>query len=145
MKNTSLYTSRDLDALQARFALRIAARLTENAENTSHDVTERLRFARERALQRAEEVHRAQAPAVQSAGGGVAVLLGGSRPSWWLKLASIVPLLMLLVGLSVIEELQDRNQISAAAEIDVALLADRLPPDAYQDPGFAEFLKTSEE
>jgi hypothetical protein len=144
MKNTTMYTSRDLDALQARFALRVAARLTENAQNsTPADVSERLRFARERALERARELR--QVAAVQPAGRGAAALLSAGGSPWWLKLASFVPLVMLLIGLSVIEELHDRNQIAAAAEIDVALLADKLPPDAYQDAGFVEFLKTSQE
>jgi hypothetical protein len=143
MKNTTLYSSRDLDALQARFALRVLAQLTESTENnTPADVSERLRFARERALERARELR--AATTVQPAGRGAAALLAGGSP-WWLKLASFVPLLMLLVGLSVIEELHDRNQIAAAAEIDVALLADKLPPDAYRDAGFVEFLKTSQE
>ncbi|HET9643507.1 MAG TPA: DUF3619 family protein, partial [Burkholderiaceae bacterium] len=54
------------------------------------------------------------------------------------------PLVMLIAGLTVIEQVHYRNQISAAAEIDVALLADSVPPDAYRDPGFVEFLKTAE-
>ena len=35
-----------------------------------------------------------------------------------------------------------RRQVVAAAEIDAALLTDDLPPDAYSDPGFAEFLRS---
>ena len=77
--------------------------------------------------------------------GGAAALAGGPRSPWWLKLASFAPLVMLLAGLSLIEDLHDRNQITAAAEIDVALLADDLPPDAYRDAGFAEYLKTAQE
>jgi Protein of unknown function (DUF3619) len=34
-----------------------------------------------------------------------------------------------------------QSQIEAAAEVDAAILADDLPPEAYRDPGFAEFLK----
>jgi hypothetical protein len=34
------------------------------------------------------------------------------------------------------------QQISATAEIDAALLGDELPPAAYTDPGFSEFLVT---
>ena len=36
--------ARDLDTLQARIGVRIAARLSEQAERTPHDVNERLRF-----------------------------------------------------------------------------------------------------
>jgi hypothetical protein len=41
-----------------------------------------------------------------------------------------------------IEHLQSNEQISVAAEVDSALLADDLPLNAYSDAGFAEFLKT---
>ena len=33
------------------------------------------------------------------------------------------------------------DQIRDAAEVDSALLADDLPPEAYSDPGFAEYLE----
>ena len=36
------------------------------------------------------------------------------------------------------------QQIAVAAEIDSALLADALPPTAYGDPGFSEFLLSGE-
>jgi hypothetical protein len=36
-----------------------------------------------------------------------------------------------------------REQVVAAAEIDTQLLSDQLPPAAYSDPGFAEFLRSS--
>jgi len=63
-------------------------------------------------------------------------------PSWWLRAASIVPLALLLVGLFAIQRTYLEQQISAAAEIDEAILTDDLPPQAYSDAGFAEFLKS---
>ena len=148
MKNITPPLPRDLQALQTRFALKVAARLSQQADSMPHDLSERLRFARERALERAQEVRRpasALAASPVSLGRGVAALLGGGRSAWWLKLASALPLVLLLGGLSAIEELHDRTQINAAAEIDVALLSDALPPDAYRDAGFVEYLKTAEE
>lgn len=154
MKNTdtALHTP-DLDTLQARFSLRVAARLSEQAEKTPHDVNERLRFAREQALERARQVRRSaeasqSAPVVHLMGNGTAALSprsGGSSSPWWLKLASALPLLVLVAGLLLIQDVHNRDQIVAAAEIDAALLADNLPPDAYRDPGFVEYLKTAQE
>lgn len=148
MNTTKLHnTTRDPEALQARFALAVTARLSEQAEATPHDISERLRFARERALERARQERREvalqAASAVQSVGRNAAALGGGA--SWWLKLASVVPLVMLVVGLHEIELLHDHNQIVAAAEVDTALLAGDLPPDAYRDPGFLEYLKTAQD
>ena len=44
------------DGLQARFAMRITARLSEQSELAAHDVSERLRFAREKAMERSRLV-----------------------------------------------------------------------------------------
>ena len=48
-----------------------------------------------------------------------------------------------MLGLAGIAHVHDRAQIAAVAEVDAALLSDDLPPDAYTDPGFAEYLKTT--
>ena len=131
-----------LDALQARFALRVTARLTEHAAELGPDLTERLRFAREQALERARAVRSAEAAVTVGVSRGGAAILGRAGSGWWLKLASVLPVLALAAGLFMIQRLQENAQISSAAEVDAALLADDLPPRAYSDAGFVEFLKT---
>jgi len=143
-KSTSTALLAEFEALQGRFAHRIATRLTEHADVQSHEIAERLRVARERALDRARAARHvnAAAPAVVGISGGAAVL--GADPAeggWGFKLASVVPLLLLVVGLFGIQQWYARSQIDAAADVDALLLADDLPPAAYRDPGFAEFLK----
>jgi hypothetical protein len=59
----------------------------------------------------------------------------------WSILASALPLLALVVGLMTIQWVQQDNVTSEIAAIDSALLTDELPPDAYTDAGFAQFLK----
>ena len=49
----------DLDALQARFALRVTAGLSEQSDALPHDIGERLRVAREQAVARARQTRRA--------------------------------------------------------------------------------------
>jgi len=132
----------DADVLRARIAARIAAGLTERADDLPHDLTERLRIAREQALSRARAVRReAAAEAVVAVSGGAAVRSG---PPWWQRLAVVLPLVMLVAGLVLIREHDLREQVMAAADIDSVLLADDLPPAAYSDPGFAEYLKTQQ-
>ena len=47
----------------------------------------------------------------------------------------------LIAGLVLIQHAQTEAQISIAAEIDADLLSDDLPPKAYIDAGFVEYLK----
>ena len=133
------------DSLEGQVALRIAARLNAGAEVLPHDISERLRFGRERALAMALQQRRAATliPARTVSVSGRAAVLGGP-PSLWLRLASALPLVVLVAGLVLIQQHHDFEQIAAAAEIDSALLADELPPAAYGDPGFSEFLRSAE-
>lgn len=137
----STLPSASRDAVESRFARRIVACLAESAGTVPHDVGERLRFAREKALEaarRVRTVNSAQGVGVSASG---AAILGFSRSHWWLRVASVLPLVMLVGGLVLIQEWQVRTQVSVAAEVDEALLGDDLPINAYRDPGFAEFLK----
>ena len=134
----------DLDALQASLAARLAGGLSERAFALPQDITERLRVSREQALQRAREARKlAGATAVQTVGSarGSAVLGLGRSSSGWQKMGYVLPLLVLLAGFMLIDRWTAREQMLAAADIDSVLLADVLPPQAYSDPGFAEFLK----
>lgn len=131
------------NSLEGQVALRVTARLSQGAEALPHDISERLRFARERAVAAAQQRRRTEAvtvaaPAVVMSGRSAAL---GGPPSVWLRMASALPLVLLLAGLVLIQHHHDAEQISAAAEIDSALLADELPPAAYRDPGFLEYLR----
>jgi hypothetical protein len=125
------------DALEARVALRLAAAIDEPA--LPHDIAQRLRIAREQALERARTARAAAGAHVNVASGGAAAL--GSGGGWWMRLASALPLALLVAGLVAISQEAVQEQVDAAAEIDAALLADDLPPAAYSDPGFIAFLK----
>ena len=148
MINNKLPHLADPDGLEARFGVRVAALLGERARATPPDISERLRFAREQALARAKAVRRQEqlvaAPSTVVVGRGRTATLGDG-PGWWVKLASAMPLAMLVFGLVFIDRAHDRAQIAAAAEVDAALLSDDLPPAAYTDPGFAEYLKSAQQ
>lgn len=145
----------ELDARVTRFGLRIAAGLTERSAALPHDVSERLRFAREQALARAAEARKtanvAVTTSVTAVGNGSTLALSGG-PSGannggglWAMLVSALPLLLLLSGLLLMQLGEENRQIAAAAEVDTALLSDSLPPAAFTDPGFSEFLRDAEE
>ena len=130
-------------AIEARLGTWFAAGLSKRAEVVPHDVAERLRFAREQAVSRARAARRAVPSAVTVVGisaRGAATL--GSFVPWWQRAASVLPLLVLVFGLLAIDRWSVREQTLAAADIDAQLLSDDLPPAAYSDPGFAEFLRS---
>lgn len=148
-KVTAAIPADAMAAMEARFGLRVAAALHQQTLAQDHDVGERLRVAREMALERARAKRRVvstrtvSAPAIVGVSPSGVALMGEGPADWWGRLASALPLLVLVLGLLLIEQWQDQAQITAAADVDAALLADDLPPDAYSDPGFAEYLKAA--
>ena len=140
MNSSGLFSA--LASAQSRFALRVTARLSESTEILAPEITESLSFSRETALQRlrAVRVAGAAAPTIVATN-GAALILGGWASGWGVKLASLLPLIALVGGLVLIQHTQTQSQISVAAEIDADLLTDDLPPRAYSDAGFLEFLK----
>jgi hypothetical protein len=137
-------THHDGDLIESRLAARLAGGLSASFDSLPHDVAERLRFAREQAVSRGRLARRA-APAGATVLGltahGAAVL-GGFVP-WWQRAASVLPLVLLVAGLVLIDNRAVREQVVAAADFDAQLLADDLPPAAYSDPGFAEFIRST--
>ena len=134
-----------LESMQSRFGLRVSARLSAQAEDLGADISERLRFAREQALVHFRNARSAEIAATMGVSASGVAVLGRSGTGWWIRVASILPAIALAGGLLLIQHWQDRTQISVAAEVDAALLADDLPPKAYSDAGFVEFLKTPRE
>ena len=69
---------------------------------------------------------------------------GGSQPSsYWNRLSWFAPFIVLALGLLAIAEWQQDARINDIAAVDIALLSDDVPPDAYMDSGFLAFLKLS--
>jgi hypothetical protein len=131
-------------------AARLVGALSASQAELTADTAERLRFARQAALERARQARAATRPAA-TAGSRVADAVGrtaagvggfpfGTPVPWWQRAAALLPLVVLVAGLVGIEHWATQEQIVLAADIDTALLADDLPPEAYADPGFAEFL-----
>ena len=67
--------------------------------------------------------------------------MGGFNFDFFSKLSSLLPLLALIAGLFAINHFQTDMRAKELAEIDSALLTDDLPPAAYADQGFGQFLK----
>ena len=128
---------------QDHFGLLVAVRLNGATEDLPHDISERLRAARVRAVA-ARKVTAVKAAPYASASNGT-LLMGSEHLGGWGRLAALAPLVALVVGLIFISIVQDENQANELAEIDAAILTDDLPPSAYADIGFTEFVKLKSE
>ena len=126
---------------QDQFGRAIAARLTAGAAELPHDVSERLRVARMQAVAQRKTAPQ-PVPAVSLAS-ATSLRQDDPGPSLWQRLAAVLPLLALAAGLIVISVVQTERRASEVAEVDAALLTDDLPPSAYADPGFVQFLKSA--
>ncbi len=126
-------------ASQERFAHRVAARLDSQL---SHDVSERLRAARVRAVAMRRQPVAKTASGLQVQNGAATLNFETEKLRFTGWFAALLPLIALLAGLITIHVLQNDLRASELAEIDSALLTDDLPPAAYTDPGFLKFLKT---
>jgi hypothetical protein len=128
---------------QDRFGRQVAARLTLGTAELPYEITERLRAARAQAMAHRRLASAQKAPAIAAAGGGTATLgFGDEGVSWWNRIASALPILVLAAGLVAIHVVQNERRASELAEVDAAILTDDLPPAAYADPGFSQYLKS---
>lgn len=126
---------------QDRLGLLISARLSDAADNLPYDISERLRAARVQAMGKRKLAISRTATSMATSAGGTTLTLGDEHLSWWERLGAAIPLLVLVIGLIAINVVQNDNRANELAEIDAALLTDDLPPAAYADPGFTQFLK----
>jgi hypothetical protein len=128
-----------------RLGSRLAARLDKDMPELSYDLTERLRASRMQALAvKKPETVKVLAPEMSLSAGQASLKWGGEGDNLWSRVASLLPLIALILGLMVIQSIQSENSALEIAEVDSALLIDDLPPNAYTDPGFLQFLKTQQ-
>jgi hypothetical protein len=130
---------------QDRFGLRIAARLSSGNAELPHDISERLRVARQQAVTNRKHTQiitsTQSASAVYGSDGSASMSFDDEGLNIWNRLAAFLPLIALVVGLVSISFIQNDMRANELAEVDSALLVDDLPPAAYADAGFAQFLK----
>ena len=124
-----------------RFGRAVAARLSAGTDEMPYELGERLRAARVRAV--AARKKPAVSPVVVGRGGAATLALGRDERSLFNRIASVLPLVFLVAGLVILQDMQADRRASELAEVDADLLTDDLPPSAYADPGFVQFLKQS--
>ena len=130
------------DILQDRFGVKTAAYLSAASSSLPYDISERLRAARAQAVAKRKIAKTQTVGGVVNSGGSAALTWGSDEGlGWWGRIGSVMPLIALVVGLLAINSIQNDNRAQELAEVDSALLTDELPPAAFADPGFVQFLK----
>lgn len=127
------------------FSRAVVARISQSADQLPHDVTERLRAARMQALSKRKVGAVAVANAVSLQNGAATLQSSSDEGGFWRKFASVIPLIALLAGLVSIGWIQDDLRADELATVDSELLLDELPPAAYTDPGFVQFLRKGQD
>lgn len=125
---------------QDRLGRTIAARLSDSTQGIPNDISERLKVARMQAVAKRKVIKLQTATSVNVQGGAATLNAGDYEGGIWNRLGAVIPLLALVAGLLTIAVVQEQQRASEIADVDIELLADDLPPDAYTDPGFAHFL-----
>ena len=116
-------------------AHKICQHLDPGTEHLSHRVVERLAASRAAALAKV-------APPSQSR--AAATVARNDPPSlWWRVGATTVPLLLLIVGVLMVDTVQQEQSVAELAEVDSALLTDDVPLVAYADHGFGVYIQNS--
>lgn len=132
------------EILQDRFGLKTASYLSAGAADLPYNISERLRAARVQAISKRKIAKVETSASVVNSGGSAALTWGSDDGlSWWARIGSVAPLIALVVGLLAINSIQNDKRAQEVAEVDVALLTDELPPAAFADPGFVQFLKAT--
>jgi len=121
-----------------QFGRQVAALLDEGLARVDDEAVTRLQIARKAALAVAARPREARALAVAGGGGNT----GGLRewfagPRLWLALG----MLTLAISGITLTEFGAEAEAKAAADLDLAILADDLPVTAYTDNGFDTWLQ----
>lgn len=119
----------------------LAAQLNVASQDLGHDIDERLRVARQMALKSRPMPQRLMRHSLAVQANGTLSGPPDEGLNLWRILVSALPLLALVSGLMFIQTLQEELAETDIASLDSALLLDELPPDAYTDQGFLQFLK----
>ena len=122
-----------------QFGARIAARLDDSVRQLPVHVAERLRLARMQAVDQGRLLRRQETPGFATSSDSP--WSKKDHCGFWGRASSLLPLIALLIGLMFIGILQEQQRAHEIAEVDTELLTGDLPPVAYTDPGFAQYLK----
>lgn len=139
MKNQAKDLSRQ-EAIENQFGKRIANLLDRHSQRQDALILDKLSQFRALALDRAKP----EALPIfnqQLASAHASFKIPRSTNPLWSFGSWLIPIAAVVLGLIAITEWQEDLRIKDIATVDIALLTDDVPPDAFMDNGFMAFLK----
>jgi hypothetical protein len=122
------------------FAYRVRHALNENLDNLPSATVSRLADSRGMALSRKKKDSPLRVLVKQGVLAGHAGSFFNGRAGWLGRVALLIPLVVVALGVTNLYQREVQQRISETADIDAAVLLDDLPLDAYLDHGFNAFL-----
>lgn len=125
---------------ELEFAYKVRRALDEGIETMPENVVNRLYAARRMAVAQKKSESTAFATSYVPQFAGFFSTRFNQSFNWLVRLGIIIPLFVLILGSVGIYYSEQDRLIDELAELDVAVLADELPIDAYLDHGFDTYL-----
>ncbi len=130
-----------MNSQELDFAYKVRHALNEKIDLLPENVVEKLASSRNFALSRKKAHSPLRVFVRQHALAGYVGDFFSHPSTYWLsRMATLATLAVLVTGLMGIYQAEEQHQINETANMDVAVLSDELPPNAYLDPGFKNFL-----
>ncbi|MBB5367057.1 MULTISPECIES: DUF3619 family protein [unclassified Janthinobacterium] len=127
------------------FAYKVRHALNEKLDDLPASTTDRLALARKAALSRKKADAPVKVLARQNVLAGIATHFFAEPMAWLTRMSVIIPLLLLVAGLTGIYQFEQEQRVAELAELDAAVLSDELPLSAYMDHGFNAYLTKREQ
>ena len=144
MKNTTTNSLSSQSGENLVFAYQVRRALDEQITSLPESTTNRLAAARKLAIARKKPESAVYAVAPERRLAGVHFGAGGNpfnnSISWLVRVGIAIPLIILVIGAFGIYQYEAERRINELAELDVAVLSDELPLNAYLDHGFDTYL-----
>jgi hypothetical protein len=131
-----------MNAQELDFAYKVRHALNEKIDHLPEDVVEGLASSRKMALSRKKKDSPLRAFVRQNVFAGHIGNFFSDPAYFWLgRVGGAITLAVLVTGLMGIYNSEEQHHIKETADMDIAVLSDELPPSAYLDHGFKNYLQ----
>lgn len=131
-----------MNAQELDFAYKVRHALNEKLDDLPQNITENLASSRKTAISRKKKDSPLRVFVRQNAfAGHVGTFFSDPAYYWMSRVGTLIVAAALVGGLMGMFHAEKQRNLREAAEIDIAVVSDELPPSAYLDNGFRAYLE----